>query len=458
MKTLIAILIIFVFFMTVKTQDADPVSQSELAQINLPDGAMRLREQTLPPEYQQLFAKYIQTNTAFRQGKSEFFVFGDVKKAEATRLRNEIENSLRNAGWDYKFNPPENGVAFFMAVKKLPVGKGVFGYWVTTENGLILAMTELLNGQKPDANQTETVDNPVNQNKMQSNNSQTFNLSAGDDFVNVMGSKMPPLPAFPALPKKSGFLRGYVKDSSGKPLAGAYVGVRSTLNGGSYSGASGTSDAKGYYEIKLPFGAIHLYAGAYTVDYGELRASLSLHPADGKLDGFASAEGDVENFVLLPYGIADRNQVSENPNGATNYYGGAVRINYNLAENGDSYAPENYIRENSEIEITFTPEGNLLDGSAGTKFVIRKNVGSAMFFNIYNIPLGKYTITASLVKGNRPLFMRQSVRNKNNSGITPKEATGRASLVFEPYSAQDVMTKPAYGSWTPIDINLYLSK
>jgi len=461
MKILTTIFIIFVFLTAVKAQDdfpADPVSQSELAGINLPDGAMRLREQNLPAEYQQLFAKYIEANPPFRQGKSEFFVFTGGKN-NMTKIRNGIENSFSSAGWDYKFNPPENGVAFFIAIKKTPVKKGIFGYWVTVEKGLILAMTELLVGQNNVANQTETKDDSTVSNQTQrSGNSQTFNLSASDDFVNVMGNKMPPLPSFPALPKKPGFLRGYVKDSLGKPLAGAYVGVRSTLNGGSYSGASAISDAKGYYEIKLPMGAIHLYAGALTVDYGELRASLSLHPADGKLDGFASAEGDVENFVLLNYGIADRNQLSEKPNGATNYYGGAVRINYNLAENGDSYAPQNYIRENSEIEIAFTPQGNLLDGSAGTSFVIRKNVGSAMFFNIYNIPVGKYTITATLVKGNKPLFMRQSVRNKNNSGITPKETTGKATLVFEPYSAQDVMTKPAYGSWTPIDINLYLSK
>jgi len=462
MKTLTAIYIIFVFFMTVSAQDSigDPATQSELAQIGLPNGALRLREQNLPAEYQRLFAKYIEANPPFRQGKSEFLAFGGGKTV-TEKFRNEIENSFRNAGWDYKFNPPENGVALFMMIKKLPAAKTVFGYWVINDTGLILAMTELLDGRKIPANQTETSDDSTISNQRQSSNrsnTQTYNLSASDDFVNVMGNKMPPLPSFPALAKKAGFLRGYIKDSSGKPLAGAYIGVRSTLNGGSYSGASGLSDANGYYEIKLPFGAIHLYAGAFTVDYANLRASLSLHPADAKLDGFASATGDIENFVLLPYGITDPDKFSENPNGSNNYYGGAIRINYNLAEVGNSYAPDNYIKENSEIEITLTPEGNLLDGSVGSRFVIRKNVGNAMYFNIYNIPIGRYTITASLVKGNKPLFMRQSVRNKNNSGITPKETTGSAPLIFEPNSAQNVMTKPAYGSWNSIDINLLLSK
>jgi hypothetical protein len=287
---------------------------------------------------------------------------------------------------------------------------------------------------------------------------QTFSLSADENYINVMGNKMPVMPSFPALPKKAGFLRGYVKDSTGKPLTDAYIGVRSTLTGGSYSGASGTTDAKGYYEIKLPFGAIHLYAGAYTADYGDLRAAMSLHPADGKLNGFASATGDVENFVLLPYGIADRDMVSDKPDGASNYYGGAVSINYNLAELRDSYAPTHYIKENSDIEITLTPDGTLFDGTAGDSFVIRKNVGNGMSFRIYNLPVGRYTLEARLVKGNKPLFMRQSPRNKNNSGISPKEAMGKAALTFEPDSAQTVMIKPAYGSWNLISLNLFLAK
>ncbi|MDQ3650398.1 MAG: pollen Ole e 1 allergen/extensin family protein [Acidobacteriota bacterium] len=63
-----------------------------------------------------------------------------------------------------------------------------------------------------------------------------------------------------------GKVRGYVKDSMGKPLQGAYVGVRSSAVGGAYSGASGETDANGYYEIAVPWGAAHFYAAGYTID------------------------------------------------------------------------------------------------------------------------------------------------------------------------------------------------
>lgn len=462
MKTIIAILITFVFFTAAKAQNdiAVEASVSALTQTSLPNGSLLIREGQIPSEYVQLFNQFIASDPKSSQGKMEVFVInnGGSKKSDAERLRRQFETSVQNAGWVYEIHGQENNITFFTAIKKTPARKNIFGYWIPVDKSMILAMTEVFYGKSDSTISDKSAVSNQTQGQNSSTSGQKFDLTANDDFVNVMGNKTPKIPSFPALPKKAGFLRGYVKDSAGNPLSGAYIGVRSTMIGGSYSGASAPTDAKGFYEIKLPIGAIHLYAAAYTVDYGDLRASLSLHPADGRLDGFASTTGDVENFVLFSYGIADRNKYSENPNGVNNYYGGAIRINYNLAENGDLYAPQNYIKENSEIEITFTPEGNLWDGSSGASFVIRKNVGNGMFFHIYNIPVGKYTITATLVKGNRPLFMRQSPRNKNNSGITPKETTGKASLIFEPNSAQDIMTLPAYGSWTPIDINLFLSK
>lgn len=462
MKSLTAILLILLIAAAAWAQGdfADPVSESALANISLPGGSFRVRPEKVPANITQMLGKVTEGNAALKQGSSEVIVLTGQNSGSVSlsKLRGQVENTLQNAGFVYDISGEENGITFFTAVRKTPSRLNIFGLWLVANGKLMLAMTEIFTG-KPDSGDSSRTSIP---NPAQTQNStaggQTFNLSESDAFVNLMGNKMPAFPAFPALPKKAGVLRGFVKDTAGNPLQGAYIGVRSTLNGGSYSGASATTDAKGYYEIKLPFGAIHLYAGAITADYGDLRAAMSLHPVDGRLDGFASADGDVENFVLLPYGIADRDAASEKPNGATNYYGGALRINYNLAEINNSYAPENYIRENSEIEITLAPEGALFDANAGSSFIIRKNVGSGMFFNIYNIPVGKYTLTARLVKGNKPLFMKQSVRNKNNSGITPKEAMGSASFIFEPDSAQPVMVKPAYGSWNPIDINLYLSK
>lgn len=457
MKLFIAALIVLTLFVCASAQDdiADPVYESKLAGIQLPEGSYLVRSEQVPDNIKQMLSRIVSSDRGISQGESEVLVL--QPSSDVDKLRQKVERSLKSAGWTYEISGEERGIIFFTAIKRQPVRKNLFGFWVEANGNLMLSMTEIFTSQSTSVPGSGVENTLPADAKSASTNAKTHTLSATDMYVNVMGNSMPAVPSFPVTAKKPGYLRGFVEDSSGRPLEGAYIGVRSTLNGGSYSGASGLSDAKGYYEIKLPVGAIHLYAAAYTIDHGDLRAAMSLHPVDGRLDSFASANGNVENFVLLSYGVADRDKASEQPNGASNYYGGAIGISYNLAEAGDTFAPPNYIKENSEIEITLVPIGSAVDGSSHS-FVVRKNVGNGMMFNILNIPVGKYSISARLVRGGRPLFMKQSVRNKNQYGIEPKEAMGQASIIFEPASAQNLMTLPAYGSWTTIEINLYLSK
>jgi protocatechuate 3,4-dioxygenase beta subunit len=106
----------------------------------------------------------------------------------------------------------------------------------------------------------------------------THDLDANTRTLNVMGRAQPKTPSFPKLTPRKGFVRGYVKDAKGKPLPNARLGVRSTAFGGAYSGAQGKTDARGYYQIAVPFGAAHFYNAGYAVSYGDGRAALGLHP------------------------------------------------------------------------------------------------------------------------------------------------------------------------------------
>lgn len=277
-------------------------------------------------------------------------------------------------------------------------------------------------------------------------------LKVGQDpnYINVMGKEAPRIPKFPALDKKKGMVRGYVKDAAGNPLEGATIGVRSSLVGGAYSGASGETDAEGYYEVKVPYGAAHFYNAGYTVDYGEGRAALSLHPVDGKLSSFASEDGLVENFVLLTYGIADRDALSENPAFSSNYYGGVVYIGHHTSEPDDALALPSNLRTGTEIEVTLTPEGELLGGGAGKSFVIRKAVvGSG--FSIQNIPVGTYRIGVKRADG-KPLNMRLNKPQNLAFGIVPAETTGEAVLTLYPDGAKSSMVIPARGSWNSVEV------
>ena len=271
--------------------------------------------------------------------------------------------------------------------------------------------------------------------------------------VNVMKNAKPTIPVFPKLTPKPGYARGYVYDTKGKPLVGARIGVRSTAAGGFYSGASAKTDARGYYEIAAPWGAAHFYNAGYVIDYGEGRAALGLFPADGEADSFASTSGVVENWVLTPYGVADRDAAQDNPQYANNYYGGDIILGYDVTNESSSGGKA--LPANAEIELTLTPDGPLLDGSKGRTILIRKNVGTTIFGQLYinNIPVGAYRITARA--GGRELRMRETGPYRSKSfGLDPKEATGSANLLLRPSSAKADMVIAGKGNWDQISITL----
>lgn len=270
------------------------------------------------------------------------------------------------------------------------------------------------------------------------------------NYVNLSPKDAPPIPAFLALDKKPGYLRGYVKDAAGKPLQGAYIGVRSTIVGGRYSGAHAESDEKGYYEVQVPTGAAHFYAAGYTVDYADGRAALALHPADGKLTSFASADGSVENFVLWTYGVADKDKMSESPHFRSNFYGGSLYVGHHVDDPGDALALPKNLKTGTEIEITLTPEGRLLDGSVGKTFVIRKAVFSTGF-SINNIPVGQYRLAIKRVDG-QPLLTRLNKPRGLAFGIVPEETTESAVLSMHPGGAKAGMVTPGRGNWDAVEV------
>jgi hypothetical protein len=280
-----------------------------------------------------------------------------------------------------------------------------------------------------------------------------FNLTATDVYVNVMGSAKPNIPSFPNLAKKAGRLRGYVKNVWGRPLAGAYIGIRSSAIGGAYTMASGVTDSKGYYDIEPPFGSVHFFAAGHSFTYGDGMAAQGLYPADGQATSFASGEGAVENFVLLPYGQGDPAAISERPWYDRNYFGGAIFISYSIYE--DMWSEKGSLPANSEIEVTLTPDGYLPDATERKTFVIRKKTGNLNFY-INNIPVGRYKIKARLVNG-AALKMKEAALGRHPLfGLNPDESVEPATLLFLPHSAQASFGAPNLGGWSAVNIKVEL--
>jgi hypothetical protein len=466
--------IIFLFSIVACAQDdfADLVSKSALTQTNLPGNSYLVREENVSAEYRQLMKQYV---GELRQGKSELLVLtnGDSKKTDAIKLRKQFETSLQTGGWDFQVHGEEKGVTFFTAIKKSPTRQNIFGYWLMVDDRLLIAMAEVFknDGSPVDSGGGTTShnsgdsanpvsNNDVNQNPTKpSNNSlagtQTFNLSATDENVNVMGNQMPPIPSFPALTKKPGKIRGYVKDTNGNFLSDAAISLGSIRIGYSRLVTQTVTDSKGYYELDLALNSAKFQYAAYAVDYGESKAAMALHPVDGSLDDNPPGEGGIENFVLLPYGIADRAMMAENSNYGASFYGGSISLFIDVGYVGaNDDINKGRFYPGSTVEITLTPLGNMIDESSSKTFVIRKkieeNTRNTLFIN--NVPVAKYKI--SVKTNGKSVGMKQRLPENSIFGIKPVQASGEAEILFYPSSGKPSEIGAGTGGWQNVEIYL----
>jgi hypothetical protein len=279
----------------------------------------------------------------------------------------------------------------------------------------------------------------------------SFQVDDRTDYINVMGNEMPTLPQFPAVSKKAGYIRGYVKDVLGEPMAGARLGLKSSRIYDAYAAASAETDANGYYEIKIPLGGARFDYAGFTSKIGRGSAALGLHPADGQLsESYPATTGGVENFVMLPYGIAAADGVTQNPRYRSNYYGGTMLLRYFISPDGQL----GMLKPGSEIVVTLAPVSVLADGNKFARsFEIRKRVEDSSIgeFFICNVPVGSYEITVKQTNG-KPLKMKQKNPTDSVYGIQPTETSGSASLVFNPLSADPKTAVASRGNWTDLEI------
>lgn len=455
-KLLIFVIILSTLTLVQAQKETEPATASAITATQIPNGAVRVLPESMPGEISQAFEKLIAAGEGkIVAGDREVLAWMDgYKQSNASALMKQVQKQLQVGGWIYEVGGGDDEFEVFSLLKEQPNRRAVLGFFVSGKEALVLALMEVHQNKKTSNNQTKIKNSKVETRPTNNNSSAVvLNVAKNVTYVNVMGNQMPELPQFPAVAKKPGYLRGYVKDASGKPLAGAYIGVRSSAMGGLYSGAHAETDAKGYYEIKVPWGVADLYAAGYTIDWGDGRAGMSLHSVDGKIDSFASASGAVKNFVLLPYGVTSRDNLSENPRLASTYYGGSIYVGYYVVEENDTNAPPFSVVENSVVEITLTPEGSLFDGTAGKTIVVRKTAGFDTGFKINNIPLGRYKISAKLA-GGKPLKMKLNRPTGTVFGMSPSETTGSADILFYPGNAKASVVGPNHGSWNSVEISI----
>lgn len=462
LTTLLFLCAVFLFFNSteIRSQSSIKAQSSAITEAKMPSGAERLLPESVPAEFNRAFENILKEGAGkIAGGMREVLAWdGDYKTAaSAARMVGQLQTNFRAAGWQYETSGRSGEVEVFSLYKEGSPRRVVLGFFVPGDEVLVCALMEVV---KPGSAVT-VAPKTVSMNTTSKESPATvktdgaavvLNVARDAHYVNVMGNEVPVMPKFTALAAKSGKVRGYVKDLSGNPLKGATIGIRASYFAGQYSGAQGETDANGYYEFAVPKGSAHFYNAGYQFEWGDGVAAVGLHPADGKLDSFTTADGAVENFVLLPYGITSRENVSQNPYISSSYYGGSIRVSYNAVEEGDRGRIAGSIVENSVVEITLTPEGRMLDGTMGKIYIIRQPIGFKGNLNIHNIPLGRYKISART--SGKALKMKQNRKFNALFGLLPEETTGEASLLFIPGSAKASSVAPNAGGWESIDVSL----
>lgn len=179
-----------------------------------------------------------------------------------------------------------------------------------------------------------------------------------------------------------GYVTGRVVDTRGQPVAGAKILLDNPVFYASYINGSTRDD--GRYRIRVQPGAWRAQASLER-DYHGRTYTLELHGED--TDSF-DEEGAVRDFAWKLEGRTPRSRYG--------YYGGFIQLSSAIGFH-DAF---------EDIELLLVPDGPLIDGSAGS--TLRLRLGDHYWvdrFQVEDIPIGRYTVSATL-SGNgrqRPL-------------------------------------------------------
>ena len=253
----------------------------------------------------------------------------------------------------------------------------------------------------------------------------------------------------PVFLTKSGNIIGQARFADGRPVPSFRVSaiaadgrtsvfVRETA-GPSIAEVEGRD---GRYELRAENSAKTLALRAIAqIPYRGRTYQLEMHPSDADISPVSATTSAGEgaptatrNFVLKISGVRpgyDGRVVKETTSQdkpANAFYGGTIHLDLTYSE-GAAYGEElARTPPDARILITLTPEGPLLDGSAGRPIIreVRPAPGQPnLYFHLHNIPLGVYTIVARRVDAN-------GAATDLRLGVAPRRYGSTATIDFAP--------------------------
>jgi len=237
-----------------------------------------------------------------------------------------------------------------------------------------------------------------------------------------------------------GWASGRVVTEDGKPVPNAGVAVigQNTATGIQVEQHTSTK-ANGSYRMKVPNGLYQAGVAAISVDYNGQRYSFGIHQED-QAQYDSRAEEVRMDFVWRASGSKNFGD----PNNWNGYHGFSGRVYFGAGKQYDRA----FLRAMDRFELTFTPDGPLINGRDGKRITITSSRSARpesyfawdMFFDV---PVGRYQVEANII-------MRNGSRvpaNVQLDGEDPKR-----SVTVQP------LPRPGLGSTFSFDpINFHLA-
>lgn len=122
------------------------VSDSKLAEISLPSGALRVKEERISAEIKETLNKLIAAGgEKVRQSGSEVIVWeGNYTNTKGTQMIKKLENALQNSGWEYEIGERNSEFVLFSLFRTAPERRALLGFFVPSSEAFVFALTEMV--------------------------------------------------------------------------------------------------------------------------------------------------------------------------------------------------------------------------------------------------------------------------------------------------------------------------
>src|ERR1044072_2413633 len=127
-------------------QETVAAASSAVTQEQLPAGAERVSESSVPAEISSALKKIVEAGGGkIVQGDSEVLAWSGAgyRREEASGLLRQLQGNLRAKGWTYEEAGREGEVTVFSVARETPTRRAVLGCYVPTDEALLVASTEV---------------------------------------------------------------------------------------------------------------------------------------------------------------------------------------------------------------------------------------------------------------------------------------------------------------------------